>query len=125
MAAEKEKPNYKVVAENRRARHDYEIGEVFEAGLMLTGPDGHVFAELLDLVLRVEEVSVGGDGEIVDQQHVFAQLFQDARHRQLASQGIAVGPDVADQQESPTLRNDFNESGPGNRRVYESCGGVV
>ena len=39
MAAEKEKPNYKVVAENRRARHDYEIGEVFEAGLMLTGPE--------------------------------------------------------------------------------------
>ena len=39
MAAEKEKPNYKVVADNRRARHDYEIGEVFEAGLMLTGPE--------------------------------------------------------------------------------------
>ena len=36
---EKEKPNYKVVAENRRARYDYEIGEVFEAGLMLTGPE--------------------------------------------------------------------------------------
>ena len=39
MAAEKEKPNFKVVADNRRARHDYEIGEVFEAGLMLTGPE--------------------------------------------------------------------------------------
>ena len=39
VAAEKEKPNYKVVADNRRARHDYEIGEVFEAGLMLTGPE--------------------------------------------------------------------------------------
>lgn len=39
MAAEKEKPNYKVVADNRRARYDYEIGETFEAGLMLTGPE--------------------------------------------------------------------------------------
>ncbi len=39
MAAEKEKPNFKVVADNRRARYDYEIGETFEAGLMLTGPE--------------------------------------------------------------------------------------
>jgi SsrA-binding protein len=39
MAAEKEKPNYKVVADNRRARYDYEIGETFEAGLMLTGTE--------------------------------------------------------------------------------------
>ena len=38
MAA-KEKPNYKVVSENRRARFDYEIGEVFEAGMMLTGTE--------------------------------------------------------------------------------------
>ena len=39
MAAEKEKPNFKVVADNRRARFDYEIGETFEAGLMLTGTE--------------------------------------------------------------------------------------
>src|ERR1700684_1687328 len=39
MAPEKEKPNYKVVADNRRARYDYEIGETFEAGLMLTGTE--------------------------------------------------------------------------------------
>src|SRR5277367_6039983 len=37
--AEKERPNFKVVADNRRARFDYEIGETFEAGLMLTGPE--------------------------------------------------------------------------------------
>ena len=36
---EKEKPNFKVVADNRRARFDYEIGETFEAGLMLTGTE--------------------------------------------------------------------------------------
>ena len=39
MAADKEKPNFKVVADNRRARFDYEIGETFEAGLMLTGTE--------------------------------------------------------------------------------------
>ncbi len=38
MAAKKE-DNYKVVADNRRARHDYAIEEVFEAGLMLTGTE--------------------------------------------------------------------------------------
>jgi SsrA-binding protein len=29
----------KIVAENRRARYNYEIGEVFEAGLVLTGTE--------------------------------------------------------------------------------------
>ncbi len=37
--AEKSDPNYKVAADNRRARFDYEIGEVVEAGLMLTGTE--------------------------------------------------------------------------------------
>jgi SsrA-binding protein len=37
--AEKEQPNFKVVADNRRARFDYEIGETFEAGIALTGTE--------------------------------------------------------------------------------------
>jgi len=37
--AEKSDPNYKVAADNRRARFDYEIGEVVEAGLVLTGTE--------------------------------------------------------------------------------------
>ncbi len=37
--AEKREPNFKVVADNRRARFDYEIGETFEAGLALTGTE--------------------------------------------------------------------------------------
>jgi len=37
--AAKETDNRKVVAENRKARHNYEIGEVFEAGLVLTGSE--------------------------------------------------------------------------------------
>jgi SsrA-binding protein len=36
---EKSDPNYKVAADNRRARFDYELGEVVEAGLMLTGTE--------------------------------------------------------------------------------------
>ena len=37
--AEKPEPNFKIVAVNRRARFDYEIGETFEAGLALTGTE--------------------------------------------------------------------------------------
>jgi len=37
--AEKDKPAPKIAADNRRARYDYEIGETFEAGIMLTGTE--------------------------------------------------------------------------------------
>lgn len=37
--AEKKTDNFKVAADNRRARYNFEIGEVFEAGLMLTGTE--------------------------------------------------------------------------------------
>lgn len=41
MAQKKKKsdPNNRVVAENRKARHNYEIGEVIEAGLQLKGTE--------------------------------------------------------------------------------------
>ena len=38
MAAKSE-PRFKVVAENRKARFNYEIGEKFEAGIALTGSE--------------------------------------------------------------------------------------
>ncbi len=38
MTATKERP-HKIAADNRRARFNYEIGETFEAGLMLTGTE--------------------------------------------------------------------------------------
>ena len=34
----------KVVAENRKARHDYHIHETYEAGLVLTGTEVKVVA---------------------------------------------------------------------------------
>ncbi len=37
--AETPKPNFKVAADNRRARYNYEVGEKFEAGLVLTGTE--------------------------------------------------------------------------------------
>ena len=37
--AEKEPRNFKVVADNRRARYEFEIGEVIEAGIALTGTE--------------------------------------------------------------------------------------
>ncbi len=36
---EKPTDNYKIAADNRRARFDYELGEVVEAGIMLTGTE--------------------------------------------------------------------------------------
>jgi len=37
--APKKDPTRKVVAENRKARFNYELGETFEAGIMLTGTE--------------------------------------------------------------------------------------
>ncbi|WP_298427949.1 SsrA-binding protein SmpB [Rhodoblastus sp.] len=37
--AEKKPTNFKIVADNRKARYNYEIGETFEAGLALTGTE--------------------------------------------------------------------------------------
>ena len=37
--AEKPTTNFKIVADNRKARYHYEISEVFEAGMMLTGTE--------------------------------------------------------------------------------------
>ncbi|MBM3608823.1 MAG: SsrA-binding protein SmpB [Alphaproteobacteria bacterium] len=39
MAAKKETNNFKVAADNRRARYEYAIGDTFEAGLMLSGTE--------------------------------------------------------------------------------------
>ncbi|HVB89599.1 MAG TPA: SsrA-binding protein SmpB [Beijerinckiaceae bacterium] len=37
--AEKDHPKSKVVADNRRARFNYELGDMFEAGIALTGTE--------------------------------------------------------------------------------------
>ncbi len=37
--AVKPEPKFKIVADNRKARYNYEIGETFEAGLVLTGTE--------------------------------------------------------------------------------------
>lgn len=39
MAIPKKQPPRKIVAENRKARHSYEIHEVFEAGIALAGSE--------------------------------------------------------------------------------------
>ncbi len=39
MAKDKDNPNFKTVANNKRARFEYEILETFEAGLVLTGTE--------------------------------------------------------------------------------------
>ncbi len=39
MAKKDDNPNYKVIAENRRARHEYAIEEDLECGIMLEGSE--------------------------------------------------------------------------------------
>ncbi|MDX1785474.1 MAG: SsrA-binding protein SmpB, partial [Roseovarius sp.] len=39
MAKEKDNPNYKVIAENRRARFDYAIEDDIECGIILEGSE--------------------------------------------------------------------------------------
>ncbi|MDR4308458.1 SsrA-binding protein SmpB [Chelatococcus sambhunathii] len=39
MNAKGPNPRYKIVADNRKARHNYEIGEVVEAGIALVGTE--------------------------------------------------------------------------------------
>jgi len=39
MASKTENANYRVIAENRRARHDYEVGEDLECGIVLQGSE--------------------------------------------------------------------------------------
>ena len=52
------KPGIKIVAENRKARHDYHIHETFEAGVVLTGTEVKSLragrANLTDSYARVE-----------------------------------------------------------------------
>jgi SsrA-binding protein len=54
------------VATNRRARHDYQIDETFEAGLVLTGPEVKSLrsgrASLTDAYARVREGEVWIEG---------------------------------------------------------------
>jgi SsrA-binding protein len=56
---DKEKPLFKVVSDNRRARHEYEILEVVEAGVELSGTEVKSLrqgrANLADAFARVEE----------------------------------------------------------------------
>jgi SsrA-binding protein len=37
--ASNNKPDFKIAADNRRARYDFEIGDTLEAGIMLTGTE--------------------------------------------------------------------------------------
>jgi SsrA-binding protein len=56
---DKEKVRYKTVAENRRARHEYEVIDVFQAGIVLAGTEVKSMrqgrANLADSFARVED----------------------------------------------------------------------
>ena len=61
MAA-KTDPRFKIIADNRRARFNYEIGEVYEAGIALTGSE--VKSLRLGKATIAESYADARDGEI-------------------------------------------------------------
>jgi SsrA-binding protein len=60
--APKPERNFKVVADNRKARFNYEIGDVFEAGIALTGTE--VKSLRLGKANIAESYAAGRDGEL-------------------------------------------------------------
>ena len=73
----------KLIAQNKKARHDYLIGDVFEAGLVLTGTEAHVcvLQTALDLLALGKEVFVVaeavGSRRAEDKELALARLRQE------------------------------------------------
>jgi len=67
MAKDKENPNYKVIAENRRARHDYAVEDDLECGIILEGSEVKS--------LRVNSANIAESYAAVEQWRVVAGEF--------------------------------------------------
>ena len=78
--ADARSPADRIVAQNRRARHDYAIEETFEAGMVLTGPEVKSLragrASLTDAFARVD-----GQGSAVWVENVHIPPYEMADHR--------------------------------------------
>ncbi len=73
-----------------------------------------VLPQRLQLLIWVDERQVGGRLVTVDDQDLFAQGFQDARHPQFAPQGVAVRANVTGEQKPLTRLHEFDKSVPSN-----------
>ena len=62
MAKPKDNPNYKVIAENRRARYDYAIEDDIECGIILEGSE--VKSLRLGGTNIAESYAIVDDGEL-------------------------------------------------------------
>jgi len=111
MAEKDEKPGVKVVATNRRARHEYEILETFECGLALQGyevksiRDGRVniadgFAAFREHEMFVENVHITpyshGDQRVIDPLRVRKLLLKrkeiEYLHAKVKERGFTIIP---------------------------------
>lgn len=81
----------------------------FNAGQLL-GLD--VDPQGLQLPRGIDKLQIRRRGLTVDNDDVLAKRLQHSGHAQFASQGIAVGSDVAGQQESPMRGDNLAESLP-------------
>ncbi len=101
----------KVIAQNRRARHDYELLEQFEAGLVLTGTEiksirarqvnlQHAFVQVRDGELWLMEANIAPYAQAGSMNHVATRPRKLLLHRReiarimtaVATKGIALVP---------------------------------
>jgi hypothetical protein len=66
-----------------------------------------------DILPRIQKRKDGWGGMAIDNRDLFAKRLQDPGHSKFAAQGIAVGPDVARQNESMMRSKDRNQFVPG------------
>jgi SsrA-binding protein len=111
MAEKTEKPGVKVVATNRRARHEYEILETFECGLALQGHEvksiregrvniGDGFASFRENEMFVESMHITpyshGDLRVIDPLRVRKLLLKRKEieyiHSKVKERGLTVIP---------------------------------
>ena len=83
MAAKPE-PKFKIVADNRKSRYNYEIGETFEAGLVLTGTEVKSLrsgkSTIVSLLMRFYEPQ---RGRVLIDGHDMAAVTLQSLHRQI------------------------------------------
>src|SRR5690606_30522207 len=72
-----------------------------------------MFRQNLDLFMAIEKGNVRGDRIGIDDAHAPAERFVRSRQRELAADGVAVGPLVGSEQKRLVLFDDLNKLSPG------------
>ena len=110
MAAKSE-PRFKVVAENRKARFNYEIGEKFEAGIALTGSEVKSLRSRKVLLHRRQINKLAGAVEREGMTLVPLKLYFNEKGRAKIELALARGKKLHDKRETEKKRSWERERG--------------